>query len=135
MPNKTAAAAAGAAGSAKAPKKSPLERHQTALLQKRAELLDDLAKNREVSDGTVDEQAQDMVDRATSAYTREFAFSLSEADRKTLVLIEAALERMEKGTYGTCAHCAGPMQEKRLEAVPWARHCIDCQDLQDKGQI
>jgi len=76
-----------------------------------------------------------MVDRATSAYTREFAFSLSESDRKTLLLIDQALLRLDQGTFGTCVHCQGSVQEKRLEAVPWARHCLECQELQDKGLL
>ncbi len=120
---------------AKNARKDGLEKLRKRLLSKREELLRDLAKNREVSDETVDESAQDMVDRATSAYTKEFAYSLSENDRRILLLIDQALERLEAGTYGTCVHCGQPCQEKRLEAVPWARHCLDCQELQDKGLI
>ena len=118
----------------KAPK-DPLEKYRKRLLVKQEELLHDLSRNREVTDESVDEQAQDMVDRATSAYTREFAFSLSEADRRTLLLIDQALLRLDQGTYGTCVHCQGHVQEKRLEAVPWARHCLECQELQDKGLL
>jgi len=115
--------------------KDPLEKHRKRLLAKQEELLHDLSRNRQVTDETVDEQAQDMVDRATSAYTREFAFSLSESDRRTLLLIDQALLRLDQGTYGTCVHCQGHVQEKRLEAVPWARHCLECQELQDKGLL
>ena len=124
-----------AAMAARNVKKDGLEKTRKRLLVKRDELLKDLAKNREVSDETVDESAQDMVDRATSAYTKEFAYSLSETDRRVLLLIEQALERLDAGTYGTCVHCGQTCQEKRLEAVPWARHCLDCQELQDKGLI
>ena len=123
---------------AKAPErasKDPFEKYRKRLLAKQEELLHDLTRNRQVTDESVDEQAQDMVDRATSAYTREFAFSLSESDRKTLLLIDQALLRLEQGTYGTCVHCQGAVQEKRLEAVPWARHCLECQELQDKGLL
>jgi len=120
--------------SEKAPK-DPLEKFRKRLHTKQEELLHDLSRNREVTDESVDEQAQDMVDRATSAYTREFAFSLSEADRRTLLLIDQALLRLDQGTYGTCVHCQGPVQEKRLDAVPWARHCLECQELQDKGLL
>ena len=127
--------AVSATTAAKLPKKDQTDRFRKKLLQKRDELMQDLAKNREVSDETVDESAQDMADRATSAYTKEFAYSLSEADRKILVLIDEAVSRLDAGTYGTCVHCSAPVQEKRLEAVPWARHCLDCQELQDKGLI
>ena len=115
--------------------KDSAEKYRKRLLAKQEELLHDLSRNRLVTDESVDEQAQDMVDRATSAYTREFAFSLSEADRRTLLLIDQALLRLDQGTYGTCVHCQGPVQEKRLEAVPWARHCLECQELQDKGLL
>ena len=115
--------------------KDPLEKYRKRLLVKQEELLHDLSRNRQVTDESVDEQAQDMVDRATSAYTREFAFSLSESDRRTLLLIDQALLRLDQGTYGTCVHCQGHVQEKRLEAVPWARHCLECQELPDKGLL
>ena len=115
--------------------KVPFEKYRKRLLVRQEELILDISRNRQVTDETVDEQAQDMVDRATSAYTREFAFSLSEADRKALLLIEQALLRIEQGTYGVCVHCQGVVQEKRLEAVPSARHCLECQEMQDKGLL
>ena len=124
-----------AAMAAKPMKKDAGEKVRKSLLFKRDELLHDLAKNREVSEETVDESAQDMADRATSAYTKEFAYSLSESDRKILLLIDEALERLNAGIYGTCINCSQPVQEKRIEAVPWARHCLDCQELQDKGLL
>jgi DnaK suppressor protein len=130
MPSKTAAQL-----KTTATKKDLTEKVRKRLLAKRDELLADLAKNREVSEETVDESAQDMADRATSSYMKEFAYSLSETDRKILLLIEQALVRLDAGTFGTCVHCGQPVQEKRLDAVPWARHCLDCQELQDKGLI
>ena len=120
---------------AKSVKKDAGDRVKKRLLAKRDELVQDLAKNRQVSDETIEESAQDMADRATSAYTKEFAYSLSESDRKILILIEEALGRLDAGLYGTCVHCSQVVQEKRIEAVPWARHCLDCQELQDKGLL
>ena len=120
---------------AKSVKKDAGDRVKKRLLAKRDELVQDLAKNRQVSEETIDESAQDMADRATSAYTKEFAYSLSESDRKILLLIEEALSRLDAGSYGTCVHCSQVVQEKRIEAVPWARHCLDCQELQDKGLL
>jgi DnaK suppressor protein len=116
-------------------KKDQGEKIRKRLLQKREEVLEDLAKNREVSNESIDESAQDMADRATSSYVKEFAYSLSETDRKILLLIEQAIVRLDAGTFGTCVHCAQPVQEKRIDAVPWARHCLDCQEMQDKGLI
>jgi DnaK suppressor protein len=52
-----------------------------------------------------------------------------------LQLVDEALNRIEQGNYGECVHCGGPVEVKRLEAVPWARHCIPCQEKQDQGLL
>ncbi|KAF0247708.1 MAG: DnaK suppressor protein, partial [bacterium] len=56
-------------------------------------------------------------------------------DRFILKLIEEALVRLEDGEYGACINCSKEIQPKRLDAVPWARHCITCQDLQERGLL
>lgn len=72
---------------------------------------------------------------AANAYTKELLMSMSTNDRQLLQSIDAALDRIDDGDYGKCANCGQPIQEKRLEAVPWARHCIRCQDLIERGQL
>jgi DnaK suppressor protein len=81
------------------------------------------------------EATQDPADMAANAYTKELLFSMSANDRRLLELIDEALVRIEAGSYGECIHCGEPLQEKRLEAVPWARHCLRCQDLQERGLL
>jgi DnaK suppressor protein len=81
------------------------------------------------------EATQDPADMAANAYTKELLFSMSANDRGLLELIDEALGRIEVGEYGECIHCGEPLQEKRLEAVPWARHCLRCQDLQERGLL
>jgi len=81
------------------------------------------------------EATQDPADMAANAYTKELLMSMSTNDRQLLDSIDAALERIEAGKYGKCVHCAQPIQEKRLEAVPWARHCLTCQDLNERGML
>ena len=81
------------------------------------------------------EATQDPADMAANAYTKELLVSMSANDRRLLELIDEALERIEAGEYGNCVHCGEPVQEKRLEAVPWARHCLRCQDLQERGLL
>ena len=81
------------------------------------------------------EATQDPADMAANAYTKELLFSMSANDRRMLDLIDEALVRIEAGGYGKCVHCGEPMLEKRLEAVPWARHCLRCQDLQERGLL
>jgi DnaK suppressor protein len=81
------------------------------------------------------EATQDPADMAANAYTKELLFSMSANDRRLLELIDDALERIEAGEYGECVHCGEPVQDKRLDAVPWARHCLRCQDLQERGLL
>ncbi len=139
MPTKSATATAASPKAVKKDSKESgadrLDRFRKKLLAKQAELIEDLHKNRQISDDTIDESAQDMADRATSAYTKEFAYSLSESDRKTLILIEEALKRMDAGTYGICVGSGQPIEEKRLEAVPWARYSLEFQEMADKGLL
>jgi len=81
------------------------------------------------------EATQDPADLAANAYTKELMVSMSANDRQLLESIDAALDRIENGKYGKCIHCGQPIQEKRLEAVPWARHCLPCQDLNERGLL
>ena len=81
------------------------------------------------------EATQDPADMAANAYTKELLVSMSDNDRQLLNLIDEALERIETSGYGKCVHCGEALPEKRLEAVPWARHCVRCQDLQERGLL
>jgi DnaK suppressor protein len=81
------------------------------------------------------EATQDPADMAANAYNKELLVSMSANDRYLLTLVDEALERIEAGEYGDCVHCGELVQDKRLEAVPWARHCLRCQDLQERGLL
>lgn len=81
------------------------------------------------------EATQDPADMAANAYTKELLISMSANDRRLLDLIDEALERVEAGEYGACVNCGEPVQEKRLDAVPWARYCLRCQDMQERGLL
>src|SRR4051794_41807603 len=81
------------------------------------------------------EATQDPADMAANAYTKELLISMSANDRKLLTLIDEALERVEKGEYGECINCGEPVSDKRLDAVPWGRYCLKCQDLQERGLL
>jgi len=85
---------------------------------------------------TVDEDsAQDIADRAASSYTKEFLFHQSNNERQTLQMVENALSRIREGSFGECVSCGNEINPKRLEAVPWTRHCIECQEKLEKGML
>jgi RNA polymerase-binding protein DksA len=78
----------------------------------------------EIGSGGVDNHPGDT---AGAAYDRELDIGLEEGAQQTLEEVDAALLRIEDGTYGTCEDCGGPIGEDRLRAIPWARLCIDDQ--------
>lgn len=81
------------------------------------------------------EATQDPADMAANAYTKELLISMSANDRRLLNLIDEALARIETGGYGKCVNCGEAITERRLEAVPWARYCLRCQDLLERGLL
>ncbi len=78
----------------------------------------------EVNDGSVDNH---LGDTATATFDRELEEGLGEGAQQTLDDINAALQRIDDGTYGTCEVCGKPIAPERLEAIPWTRLCIDDQ--------
>jgi len=52
-----------------------------------------------------------------------------------LQMVENALVRIREGAFGECVNCGNEINPKRLEAVPWTRYCIDCQEKLEKGQL
>ncbi len=93
--------------------------------------------SRTEEDGRIADQdtAQDIADRAASSYTKEFLFSQSNNDRQLLQMVETALLRIREGGFGECVSCGEEINAKRLEAVPWTRYCIACQEKLESGQL
>ena len=116
----------------------PQDRYQALrqrLQNQRDEILNMYKQDLRAGQESADDGTEDIVDRANNAYNRELMFSLSDTERNTLLLIENALRRMDEGTYGRCSNCGQNIALPRLEALPWARFCVDCQELAEKGLL
>jgi DnaK suppressor protein len=105
------------------------------LLTQRQEMVSMYQQDLRAGQEAADDGTDDIVDRANNSYNRELMFSLSDSERVLLLQIEAALRRMDEGTYGRCANCGQTIHQPRLDAVPWARFCIDCQEMAEKGLL
>src|SRR5688500_2857160 len=70
---------------------------------------------------------------ATQVFEQQRDLALRDRASQQLELVEAALARLEAGTFGACLRCGKPIAPARLEALPWAAHCIDCQAIVDRG--
>ena len=104
------------------------------LVQKQISLTD-MVQRTEGYGREKDQNTQDMADMAVESYTKEFLFGKSSGDRHILQLIREALGRIDDKSYGTCVNCENDINPKRLDAVPWAHLCIQCQGLQEKGLL
>jgi DnaK suppressor protein len=82
-----------------------------------------------------EDSAQDIADKAASSYNKEFLFHQSNSDRQLLQMVESALGRIREGCFGQCISCGEEINPKRLEAVPWTRYCIDCQEKMEQGRL
>lgn len=78
---------------------------------------------------------EDYIDYAVSSYERDFSLSMTELERKQLLLVEEALSRIRRREYGRCLNCGVEIPQRRLEVEAWARYCILCQELEEKGLL
>ena len=70
---------------------------------------------------------------ASQVFEQQRDLALREKDQVHLEAVEAALARLDAGTFGTCIRCGRPIAPERLEALPWAAHCIECQRIVGRG--
>ena len=96
----------------------------------RRALSGDLSLLKELSD----QSSGDMVDLALDSSHNEISSQLAEVESRELASVEMALERIREGNYGMCESCAEPIPLARLQALPYATSCIDCQrELEKNG--
>ena len=115
--------------------KKRLEVYRKKLQAKRDELLKNIARVEEEGRAADEDTTVDLADKAANSYTKEFLFGQTDTDRSVLALIDGALDRAKTPNFGLCANCQSEIQQKRLEAVPWARHCISCQEKHEQGLL
>jgi len=88
---------------------------------------DNLKRSHRDASGELSGYSLHMADAGTDTFDREFALSLVSNEQEALYEIEEALKRLDQNTYGLCGMCERPIMKARLEAVPFARLCVNCQ--------
>ncbi|MDH3285132.1 MAG: TraR/DksA family transcriptional regulator [Acidobacteriota bacterium] len=116
-------------------RKRELDKFHNLLDEKREQLLELTARFTGEGRNTVSQGGDDYVDDAVTHYTREFLLSLSDLERRQLIMVEEALGRIKNGEYGDCQMCGAVVGMKRLGAVPWARYCVSCQELYERQEL
>ena len=116
------------------------ERFRDALVDERRRVEHALATLRDEHRGSLDEEVEEigasdnhLAETATATLGREIDYTLGENSGHVLAAIDAALKRIEEGTYGTCVSCGDQIRYERLEATPWVSLCIDCKRRSEGG--
>jgi RNA polymerase-binding protein DksA len=112
-------------------KRRLIEERET-ILEERRRLVEDTSRSMEEA---VDEDGNDshLADSASETLDRGIELSLEDNADHLLAAIDAALGRIDAGTYGLCGRCAQPIAQERREALPWATKCIECKRLEERG--
>ncbi len=114
--------------------KKELEYFKKIILEKRREIIEQLESLRErmideSGEGFVNENSPyslHMADQGTDAFEKEKNYLWAQRETKFLSYLDAALKRIEEGTYGYCIDCGKVIEKGRLEAVPHTQHCVEC---------
>jgi RNA polymerase-binding protein DksA len=110
------------------------DRFRTVLLEERERVQKAIANLRDDHPGSLDEEVEEIAatsdnhpaETASATLDREIDYTLEENSGQVLAALDAALKRIEEGSYGTCTNCGREIPVERLEAYPWASLCIDC---------
>jgi RNA polymerase-binding protein DksA len=115
------------------------ERFRKLLLDERARVSATIEHLHESNSVSLEEETEEetydnhLADSATATLNREIDYTLEENSGHVLGALDDALERIENGTFGKCVRCGRQIAEERLEAIPYATRCIDCQRLAERG--
>jgi len=116
-----------------------LEGFRSRLMAERKRVADAIENLHHENPGSMEDESEEtpldnhLAEMAAITFDREIDYSLEESATQALGEIDAALSRLEQGTFGTCQRCGREIAPERLNARPWARLCIDCKREEERG--
>jgi DnaK suppressor protein len=111
--------------------KTELNKYKAMLQARQAELSAGLRNREDIAI----EKTPDALDEVQLAGERELAIRNLDRDSIALRNVKGALARVADGSYGVCLHCDEEIKTKRLDAVPWTKYCIKCQEAADRNEF
>jgi DnaK suppressor protein len=108
-----------------------LNKHRATLEAKQKELSAGLRNREDIAI----EKTPDALDEVQLAGERELAIRNLDRESNLLRNVKGALARIADGSYGVCLHCEEEIKPKRLDAVPWTKYCIKCQEAADRNEF
>jgi len=112
-------------------RQTELEKYRGMLEAKQADLAAGLRNREDIAI----EKTPDAIDEVQLAGERELAIRNLDRESNLLRNVRGALIRMADGSYGICLHCEEEIKPKRLDAVPWTKYCIRCQEASDRHEF
>ena len=106
------------------------------LLEKMQEILGDVSSLEESvlsNGGELSSMPMHLADMGTDSYEQEFNLNLMAEEKKTLVEIQHAFQRIEDGSFGICEGLSIPIESNRLEAIPWTRYSLEYARMLENG--
>ena len=116
-----------------------VERFRSRLEDERARVVSALENLRAENAGSMEDEVDEshldnhMAETASATIDREIDYSLEESEARMLAAIDAALARIDAGTYGTCERCGREIEAERLVAIPFATLCIEDKRREERG--
>ena len=104
-----------------------------ALVQLRDELFDQVRDLSSASLSYRREPGEDLADVGSESFSRDMGLALMTEEGRKIVLIQEAIQRLIEGTYGKCIDCEGDVGEGRLNAIPYAKLCIECKAARESS--
>jgi len=108
-----------------------LNKYKAVLEAKQAELSAGLRNREDIAI----EKTPDAIDEVQLAGERELAIRNLDRESNLLRNVKGALVRVADGSFGVCMHCEEDIKPKRLDAVPWTKYCIKCQEAADRNEF
>ncbi len=91
-------------------------------------------KSQKEASGDLSGYSHHMADMASDSYDRELSLNIASEEQEIIYEIDEALKRIEEGKYGKCMSCSKKIPVRRLNAVPYAKHCIQCQSKEENDK-
>ncbi len=104
------------------------------LIEMREELVLEIARRSKATTEGAQQDIGDIVDSVSEERTRELEMILTDREKKKLLQIDEALERIEDSSYGLCEECDVKIPKARLKVVPFAKYCVECQEKMEREE-
>jgi len=121
--------------------KQEMLKYKKLLIQTREGITGDIShitkenlKSQKESSGDLSGYSLHMADMASDSYDRELSLNIAGEEQEIVYEIDDALKRIEEGDFGKCISCGKKIPQKRLNAVPYAKYCIQCKSKEEKNK-